>query len=278
MTERLADAIDELAQPNRPERQDDPQSPAFTRRQQCIDVLCGYLRLPYDPDSGENHLTEFVSTTTWSATPPATNIEEQRRQQIRQNDREVRNTIVRVITRHVQAKADTSWSANDFDFSGVLFESAAFDGTTFGGRYVLFDGATFTAEDTSFDGATFNAEDVSFIGAEFGTDTTFAGATFRARFTSFDGTTFGGESTSFDRARFGGEYVYFRRAAFSGEKTTFKSARFRCLRASFDSPAEWNDVEFDWDKANVAGESPPPVPRCITPRPWPPSLADQQQG
>jgi hypothetical protein len=34
------------------------------RRQQCIDVLGGYLRMPYDPDSGANHLSEFVSTTT----------------------------------------------------------------------------------------------------------------------------------------------------------------------------------------------------------------------
>jgi hypothetical protein len=56
--------------------------PDLLARQQCIDMLCGYLRLPFDPDSGDNHLTEFVSTTTWSATPPATHIEEQRRQAI----------------------------------------------------------------------------------------------------------------------------------------------------------------------------------------------------
>ena len=157
------------------------ESPAFARRQQCIDVLCGYLRLPYDPDSGENNLTEFVSTTTWAAQPPATHIEELRRQQIRQNDREVRSTILRVLARHVKAKAETSWSGNDFDFSGVLFESAAFEG-----------------------------------------------------------------------------------------------AKFKCLRASFDSPAEWNDVEFDWDTSNVAGDSLPTIPRCITPRPWPPELAGEE--
>jgi hypothetical protein len=115
------------------------ESSTFAHRQQCIDVLCGYLRLPYDPADGANHLSEFVSTTTWSATPPATNIEEQRRQAIRQNDREVR-----------------------------------------------------------------------------------------------------------------------------------KSARFKCLRASFDSPAEWKNVEFDWD--NPAADNAPAIPRCITPRPWPPNL------
>jgi len=37
------------------------ESPVFAQRQQCIDVLCAYLRLPYDPDSG--------STTSASSSP-----------------------------------------------------------------------------------------------------------------------------------------------------------------------------------------------------------------
>jgi hypothetical protein len=216
------------------------ESPAFGRRQLCIDLLCGYLRLPYDPDSGDNHLTEFVSTTTWSAAPPATHIEEQRRQAIRQNDREVRNTIVRMVARHLQATADTSWSRHDFDFAGVLFEGAALAGATFSGRHVSFEGATFGAKATSFDGATL-----------------------------------GGTSVAFDDARFAGEYVSFDRVSFAAEKTTFLSAKFKCLRASFDSPAEWKNVEFDWDTANVAGDSLPTIPRCITPRPWPPNLTGE---
>jgi hypothetical protein len=100
------------------------ESPVFTRRQQCIDVLCGYLRLPYEPDSGSIHLSEFVSTTTWSANPPAVNIEETRRQAMRQNDREVRDTTVRVLAQRLARTADTSWSGNDFDLTGVLFEDA----------------------------------------------------------------------------------------------------------------------------------------------------------
>jgi hypothetical protein len=78
------------------------ESPVFARRQQCIDVLCGYLRLPYEPDSGSNHLSEFVSTTTWSATPPATHIAETRRQAVRQNDRQVRETIIRALAQRLQ--------------------------------------------------------------------------------------------------------------------------------------------------------------------------------
>jgi hypothetical protein len=217
-----------------------------------------------------------VSTTTWSATPPATHIEEQRRQAIRQNDREVRNTIIRVIGRHLRSNADTSWSGNDFDFTGVLFEEASLDGATFSGRHVTFDRATFRTQTTSFAGARFNAENVSFSGAKFDSETTFAGAKFRARRTSFEGATFTGPNISFDEARFTGEYVSFDRASFAAQSTTFLSAKFKCLRASFDSPAEWKDVEFDWDTENVAGDSLPTIPRCITPRPWPPNLAGEE--
>ena len=33
------------------------ESTSFSSRQQCIDVLCGYLRLPYEPKYGTSHLT-----------------------------------------------------------------------------------------------------------------------------------------------------------------------------------------------------------------------------
>jgi hypothetical protein len=248
------------------------ESTGYQRRQRCIDALCGYLRLPYDPESGSNHLTEFVSTTTWSATAPATNIEERRRQGIRQNDGEVRKTVVRVIARHLRRDADTSWSANDFDFTDVLFELAPFAGTRFRGRLVSFDGATFgDHDDTEFDGAFFNAESVRFDGATFESGyTSFEGARFKARTTSFDGATFSGPVISFDGARFTGEYVTFQQAGFLGGETSFEGAKFKCLHAAFDSPAARNNIEFDWETPQE-GKSPEPVPRCITPRPWPPA-------
>ncbi len=252
------------------------ESAVFSRRQQCIDVLCGYLRLPYDPDSGSNNLSEFVSTTTWSATPPAVNIEETRRQAVRQNDREVRDTIVRVLSQRLSGTADTSWSGNDFDLTGVLFEDAWFAGARFSGRHVWFDGAVFSGPNASFEDVEFSSEVVSFEGASFESDATFAGSTFRARSASFDGATFSGKDTSFDEARFAGEYVSFRRVDFSSEQMSFGSAVFKCLRASFDSPAAWKNVEFDWD--NPSSGSQPAVPRCITPRPWPPYLVDKESG
>jgi Pentapeptide repeats (9 copies) len=226
--------------------------------------------------TGSNNLSEFLSTTTWSATPPAVNIEETRRQAVRQNDREVRDTIVRVLSQRLSGTADTSWSGNDFDLTGVLFEDAWFAGARFSGRHVWFDGAVFSGPNASFEDVEFNSEVVSFEGASFDSDATFAGSTFRARSVSFDGAAFSGKDTSFDEARFAGEYVSFRRVGFSSEQTSFGSAVFKCLRASFDSPAAWKNVEFDWD--NPPSGSQPAVPRCITPRPWPPYLVDKESG
>ena len=207
--------------------------------------------------------------------PPATNIEETRRQAVRQNDREVRETIVRVLAQRLQRSADTSWSANDFDLNGVLFEDAWFGGARFSGKHAWFDGAVFTGPNTSFEDVEFNAEVVSFEGANFESDAAFAGATFRARSASFDEATFGGKASSFDEARFAGEYVSFRRVGFSSGTTSFGSAAFKCLRASFDSPAEWKNVEFDWD--NPPSGTQPTIPRCITPRPCRRTFAAKEQ-
>jgi hypothetical protein len=54
-----------------------------SNRQTCIDVLCAYLRMPYEPDPGEG--------------APATN-----RLEFRANQ-QVRHTIIRVITAHLKA-------------------------------------------------------------------------------------------------------------------------------------------------------------------------------
>jgi hypothetical protein len=118
-----------------------------SRRQQCIDVLCGYLRLPYDPEHGSSHRTEHVTKITRSETP-ITGVEEQFTHRFRQNDREVRQTIVRVICAHLQDNAQHSWSQHNFDFTGVLFEDVNFGGARFSGELTDFGGARFSGERT----------------------------------------------------------------------------------------------------------------------------------
>jgi hypothetical protein len=66
-------------------------------RQTCLDVLCGYLRLPYNPDRGDG------------AAPAE-------RAAYRAN-REVRHTIIRVITAHLKDGAAVSWQDLNFDFN-----------------------------------------------------------------------------------------------------------------------------------------------------------------
>jgi hypothetical protein len=173
----------------------------FGRRQQCIDVLCGYLRLPYEPELGESHHTEIVTT----ARPPETSVLQTGRettlhQKIRQNDREVRQTIVRVISARVETYADVKWSKHNYDFTGVYFEDAPFMFAEFLGDATLFDKATFSGERTNFSNAKFAGYTTSFTRAKFQNNSTFSWAEFSGRNVRFWDTTFSGRDTDFSHA------------------------------------------------------------------------------
>ncbi|MGQ4383750.1 pentapeptide repeat-containing protein [Streptomyces sp. SAS_270] len=101
------------------------------QRQVCIDVLCAYLRMPYQLD------------------PAALGHKE--------GEREVRLTIIRVIRDHLQQPdAPTSWCKHSFDFTGATFDGGDFTGATFSGGNVYFDRATFSGGNVAFFGATFS--------------------------------------------------------------------------------------------------------------------------
>jgi hypothetical protein len=74
-------------------------------RQTCVDVLCGYLRMPYGPDPG-----------TGSPVPE---------QLIFKSSREVRHTVIRLITAHLKDGAAVSWQGLNFDFTGVVFDGGS---------------------------------------------------------------------------------------------------------------------------------------------------------
>src|SRR5262249_47647256 len=90
-------------------------------RQTCVDVLCAYLRLPHDPDPGEE------------ATP-------EERAAYRAN-REVRHTIIRLIGAHLGSGQVASWEDLNLDFTGVAFDGGDFSGARFSGGLVRFDDA-----------------------------------------------------------------------------------------------------------------------------------------
>ncbi|BDU00325.1 hypothetical protein IFM12276_33530 [Nocardia sputorum] len=100
------------------------------RRQQCIDVLCGYLRLPYDTEHGASGRTKFVVKAP-RIEHGRVRGETEEHIEYRQNDREVRATILRVIANHLRPPAEYDWSANDFDFRNAYLEGVDFSNATF---------------------------------------------------------------------------------------------------------------------------------------------------
>jgi uncharacterized protein YjbI with pentapeptide repeats len=246
------------------------------RRQQCIDVLCGYLRLPYSPELGSSHQSKLVLTEPRTGNDGSPLGQQERHLEYRQNDKEVRATIVRVIADHLRDH-EYRWSACDFDFrtahledvdlshavfggtsqfDGARFSGPArFDGATFSGtamfyeatfsNYAGFGGATFSG-DAVFGEATFSgtawfagatfADDARFGGATFSGDAVFGGATFSGT-AGFNGATFSNGAT-FEKARFSGTAM-FNKTAFSGTAMFYE--------ATFSGTAWFNEATFSND-------------------------------
>lgn len=207
------------------------------RRQQCIDVLCGYLRLPYSPDTGANHQTGTDRKDTSTS-----GIEIEDHFQYLQNDKVVRQTIIRVIAAHLRGHQN-SWSRNNFDFTTAHFEEVDFSGAVFSNT-AWFGGAIFSGS-TTFANATF-LRPTGFTKATFADDVVFTKATFSDT-ALFDGTTFG-RAARFDEATFS-------KAAGFGQATFSGSAGF--VKARFASDAVFDDAIFlgpnRFDEATFSG-------------------------
>ncbi|QIS21530.1 pentapeptide repeat-containing protein [Nocardia terpenica] len=221
------------------------------RRQQCIDVLCGYLRMPFDPAEGASHLA------TRAETELRAEARVERIYRVRQNDSEVRRTIVAVIVAHVRPGVETSWSTYNFNFDDAVLEDVDFRYVVFAGRHTHFRGAVFTGTRmTNFEQAQFRGKHTTFHGAKFRvavsfrnarfvpdhiddasdlgrTGTSFVHSTFSGP-TTFEGARFAGPRTRFIDATFAGDQTVFSRAHFGAETTTFEGATFDGGRVRFD--------------------------------------------
>jgi uncharacterized protein YjbI with pentapeptide repeats len=188
-------------------------------RQTCVDVLCGYLRMAYEPDRGE----------------PAPASE---RLAFRA-DREVRHTVIRIITAHLKDGAAVLWQSLNFDFTGVVFDGGDFTYAQFSSGTVDFGRAQFSGGTVDFGRAQFSGGTVDFGRAQFsgGTvdfgDAQFSGGTISFRDAQFSGgevdfvrAQFSGGEVDFVRAQFSGGEVYFIRAQFSGGTVGFRGAQF----------------------------------------------------
>ena len=179
-------------------------------RQTCVDMLCAYLRMPYEPDPGQD-------------------APEPQRLAFR-TIHEVRHTAIRVITAHLRKDATESWQGLNFDFTGVVFDGGDFTDAQFSGGKVHFSKAEFSGGHVDFTRAQFSGSTVDFTDAQFsGGMVHFTGAQFS------DGT------VHFRGAKFpSGAVVVFYRANFSGGTVDFRTARFSGGKVDFSDPGDWS--------------------------------------
>jgi len=109
-------------------------------RQVCIDVLCAYVRLPYDPDSERAQL---------------------------EGEREVRLTAIKVVRDHLRANANenANWRSCAIDFSGTTFDGGDLSGIVIDGGVISFAGSKFVRNDFSLAEAVLSDGSLDFAGA-----------------------------------------------------------------------------------------------------------------
>lgn len=220
-------------------------------RQTCIDVLCAYLRLPRESDPGGTG---------------ATTVE----RRAYQEGREIRHTVIRVITAHLRPGAKPSWRGKDLDLTGVIFDGAFFESAEFsGGGHVSFNAAEFSGdinfEDAKFSAggggdpassprgyvnftdAKFSGGEVIFRGAEFSGTVYFEDAKFSDCQVNFNNTRFSDGYINFSGAEFVDGQVDFSLAYFRGGTVNFNHAKFSGSRVSFD------DAYFSGSEVNFYG-------------------------
>jgi hypothetical protein len=120
-------------------------------RQTCVDVLCGYLRMPFvSPYEYWGHPSNIAP---WHAA---------------MQELQVRQTIVRIIAAHLAEDAACRWDTNMFDFTGAAFDGADLRGARFtSGVTMLFRQSRFRAGTVDFAGAAFVGGTVDLSEAEY---------------------------------------------------------------------------------------------------------------
>ncbi|MGW7055113.1 pentapeptide repeat-containing protein [Streptomyces sp. NPDC054887] len=203
------------------------------QRKVCIDVLCAYLRMPYQPAP--------------------------RAQGHKAGEREVRWTIISVIRDHLRSGEHISWSDHNFDFTGATFDGGDFSDSDFR-NMASFRRATFSGK-VDFRRATFSGStadissdeirSIDFRRAMFsGGKVNFEDAKFSGTGTAdFRGTTFSGITVSFKKACSEGT-VNFEDATFSRSRLNFEDATFKDYN--------FNDATFSRNVINWGPLTRPP--------------------
>ncbi|MDX3190286.1 hypothetical protein PV458_17900 [Streptomyces sp. MN03-5084-2B] len=191
------------------------------KRQVCVDVLCGYLRVSRDAD--------------------------------KPGEAEVRKAVLRTIRERVAETARPSWRSLDFDFTGLVFDNADFAGLSFKGA-VIFDNAEFGGDETSFartsfkgrlscQGTRFTAARTNFDDVVFeGADVEFLGAEFTGHELSWVRATIMKPKVTFYRCRIGCESLDFGRMSIQSGELSFVGLDFVDAHVNFANLDDgWGD-------------------------------------
>lgn len=232
-------------------------------RQTVVDVVCAYLRMPFQPPSSASASDQQqTSTMDTGDGPPATGHDVgDARQEL-----QVRLAAQRLLARHLalpdtqntvgqSAAAPESYWADmridlsgaylmDFDFSRCQLYNADFRGAQFGGD-ADFRAAQFTG-DPDFRAAQFNG-DAEFGEAQFSGGAGFWEAEFSGK-AGFWGIQFSGD-VEFDRAQFNG-YAAFGDTQFNGD-ASFGETQFSgnavFMHTEFSGDAVFEGAQFSRD-------------------------------
>ena len=228
------------------------------QRQTCVNILCGYLRMPYERDPG-------------AEAPTAEQVAFAR-------NREVRHAVIKVIRDHLNPRVGPIlWHDCIFDFRGAVFDGGNFSylevpkGCTlnfldakFVDGVTEFHGSNFTGGVVNFWRVSFSGGEVLFFGAKFTGGAGFGESTFsggKIDFRSIDTSeghlvlSFSADVT-FRRSRFTGADVLFTRAEFARGKVDFDGAEFSGGKVDFaDVQLTGGKLDF----STVADWSVPPL-------------------
>ena len=162
------------------------------QRQVCIDVLCSYLRIAYEPALDSEWYLDAES--------------------------EVRLAITSLISRHLRDGAPVSWQGHDFDLVRAVLRAADFSGIRMSSGTFFLSLARFPTGWISFD-------DMKVCGGEVW----FGGATFEGARVTFDRAEFAGGRVRFEGAEFNGGEVSFRGARFTGGEVDLSEAEITVM-------------------------------------------------
>ena len=151
-----------------------------------------------------------------------------------QASREVRHTVIRVITAHLQDGAAISWQGLNFDFTGADFDGGSFAQARFPGGTVCFNETKFSGGTVRFNHAKFSGGAVNFYLASFSRgEVKFDDAEFSGSRVSFDTVTFGGGDVSFAGAEFSGGDIDFDYSEFHSGDIDFSYVKFSAAESAF---------------------------------------------